>query len=404
MKLFFRKKQAAAVLFFLAIVLSFVAICIGGKADLQEIAEEWTEIDSAEDMLQWTQNTEATLADAILYRRQGIEAYGGIQKILDKHSYNGFSYIKAKDGNLYYGATAEGSYADLEEYTGNVRRLKEAVEKKGAKLIVVLPPAKLLYGVSDAEAYLPINNPNGRMDKFLTLMMKNDIFAIDMRLPMQASGEEDTALFFKTDHHWTPLAAFYATRELVEKVEEKYGDAWDAEGYYTDLRNYHIETYPQSMLGHSGRDTGILYSGLEDYTLLLPECSMRFTWTDHIKKTTQRGSFREVLLDMDKLTRKNFYQESANEVYLHEALRRDTIRNLSNPDGPKLAVIRDSYFSTMACFLAPMCSEIDMVRNKQSQNGLDYEAFIRESDADYVILEIYPYNLSAGSFDFFREK
>ena len=57
----------------------------------------------------------------------------------------------------------------------------------------------------------------------------------------------------------------------------------------------------------------------------------------------------------------------------------------------------------MAFFLAPMCSEIDMVWTRNTAD-IDLEDFIRESELEYVILEVYPYNLDEQSFDFFHEE
>lgn len=400
MKQFFWKKYCFATVFIgLMIVFSVLNFVYNfGKWEKMVYKEEHQTVD------EWIDCAEDVAEEEVLGRMCFIEAYGEIQKLLGKQEFNRFSFIKDTDGMMYYGSVYNSLGTDLEGYAENVRRMQDVVEAKGAKLIVVIPPAKVLYGVSEVNRAWPINDPNGRMDKFLNLLMEKEVFAVDMRPAMQKSGEPLKNLFFKTDHHWTPLAAFYAARELVKQVNVQYGDNWDPQGYYTDLSNYNTKLYEQCMLGSTGRNTGMRYSGLDDYLLLYPECDMEFTWINYEDDEEKSGSFTEAFLDMSKLHTTDLYHESANMVYLQEVVTHDKIENHSNENGPKLTVLRDSYFSPMACFLAPMCSEMDMIWEKRTQNDMDFEQFVRESDADYVILEIYPYDLTAESFDFFHEE
>ena len=402
MKQFFLKKYCFAAIF-LGFLFGFSALnLLYGAEEWKELGEELCQVEDISMLEVWTRDAEQEAGEEILGRIGFVEAYGSLQKILGKREFNRFSYIRDDDGMLYYGALMDSDNSDLEEYAANVRRMKEAVEQNGARFLVVVPPSKVLYGVSNVNREWPINDPNARTDKFLNLMMENGVTAVDMRQAMQRSGRGLDELFFKTDHHWTPLAALLGVKELTGQVSKLYGDDWDPDGYYTDLSNYHSQVYQQGMLGSSGRNTGIAYAGLDDYTLLWPECDMTFTWEDYEHDTSKTGSFTEALLDEKKLTPENLYEGSMNMVYLDEVVRRDRIINHSNPDGPKLTVLRDSYFSPMACFLAPMCSEIDMMWGRRSRNDMDFETFIRESEADYVILEIYPYDLTKESFDFFQ--
>lgn len=402
MKSFFYKKYFFAALFLILLLLFSGANVFFGWGEIEELGEAFEEVEHIGQLGAWIDEAEEEADEELFGREAFTEGYGWLQKLFGKKEFNHFTYIRDTDGMMYYGSLYQGSNHDLEQYVGNIRRLKRAVEAKGARLIVVLPPAKLLPGVNKADSKLLVSNPNARMDKFLNLMMQNDIFAVDLRTAMQKSGEKPEALFFRTDHQWTPLAAFYAVRELVGQVETEYGDNWDIEGYYTNLENYHSRVYEEAMLGSFGRGAGSIYSGREDFLLLWPECDMEFSWTDHKNKKEQKGSFEEAFFVSSALQEAVTGQKDINAVYLDKASDHDRIVNYSNEEGPRLAVLRDQYFSPMACFLAPMCSEIEMVWNKRSYNQIDYEAFVQESDADYVILEVYPYNLTGDSFDFFK--
>lgn len=403
MKSFLVKKYLFAALFLSGWLLFSAANWIVGAREWEGLWADLLQVRDVPGLESWIADAESDTSQELLGSEALIDTYGYVQKLLGKREFNNFSFIRDDDGMLYYGSTWPQDTEGLEEYARRVRRLKNAVESRGARLLVVLPPSKLLAGVSDVPRTWPINDPNVRMDKLLTLLYQNGVDAVDLRPTMQQSGRTLEELFFKTDHHWTPLAGFLAAREIVDQIRERFGDDWDPSGFYTDLDHYNACTYQECMLGSSGRDTGAVYSGLEDYTLLWPDFPTSFVWTDYERGETRRGDFTQSLLDGSELEVHSLYNSSINRVYLHEITDHDKIVNLNNPDGPKVKVLRDSYFSPTACFLAPMCSEIEMQWTRAEGDEYNMEAFVMEGDYDYLILEIYPYNYDEQSFDFFQE-
>lgn len=405
MKRFFVKKYIFAAFFLTGWLLFSIANFVVGADEWYSLFKNLSQVQNVNDLEEWIAEVEADTGEELLGNEKFIDTYGYVQKLLGKREFNNFSFIRDDDGMLYYGSTWPLSTDEIKEYAGRVRRMKEYVESKGAKLLVVLPPSKILAGVSDVPLSWPLNDPNTRMDELLTWLYQYDVETIDLRVKMKQSGNTLEELFFKTDHHWTPLAGFYAAQEIVDQVRIRFGDDWDSTGFYMDLQNYNSHTYRDCMLGSSGRNTGATYSGVEDYMLLWPNFSTDFTWISNNdgKTTVREGDFTESLLDGSQLEIDDWYNSSANRVYLHEITDQDKIINNNNSDGPKLKVLRDSYFSPTACFLAPMCSEIDMMWTRASIDQYNQEDFVREGEYDYLILEIYPYNLDERAFAFFQE-
>lgn len=401
---FYLKKYIFAACFLVFLLGFSIANAIAGEKALDDLLRELTRVGSVEDLNAWIQEAEDSAGGNVLNRMYFVESYGYVQKLLGKKEYNHFAFVKDTDGMLYYGSTAQSSTDDLQACADNIRRLNEYVEGRGAHLLVVIPPSKILPGKSQTDGFLPLNDPNRRVDTFLNLLQGYQVAAADLRIGLGKTPYTQEQLFFKTDHHWTPLAAFHGMAQIVETVRERFGDDWDPEGFYCNLENYHQYTYRQAMLGSSGRDTGTVYSGLDDYTMLWPRFDTAFTWTDYEHDDIHAGSFTQSLMDKNRLTVRDWFSGSVNQVYLNEVSEHDRIVNLTRTDGPKLAVLRDSYFSPVACFLAPMCSELDMVWGKSTCNDMDFDAFIRENTYDYLIVEVYPYNLEEASFAFFREE
>lgn len=405
MKRFFVKKYIFAALFLVGWLTFSVANFILGNETWFGLLGDLKKVRSEKELQEWVDDVEAETSEGLLGSEKLIDIYGYVQKLFAKREFNSFSVIRDEDGMLYYGSTWPLEVDDLKEYADRVDRLQEYVEERGAKLLVVLPPSKVLIGVSDVPRTWPVNDPNARMDKLVTLLEQRDVDTVDLRITMQNTREPLERLFFKTDHHWTPLAGFYAAQEIVNQIKVRFGDDWDPSGTYTSLENYNSYTYEDCMLGSNGRNTGIVYSGKEDYTLLWPKFATDFTWTVYEGGEIEErsGDFTESLLDMSALEIDDWYESSANRVYLGEVNDHDKIVNNYRPSAPKVKVLRDSYFSSTASFLAPMCSEIEMMWTRAESEECDSEAFVKEGDYDYLILEIYPYNYDDKSFDFFRE-
>lgn len=403
MRRYFLKKYVFAFVFLGCLLVFSVVNFIHSADNWHELFADLLKIRSVAELEAWIANVDTEANETMLGRENFIETYGYTQKLLGKREFNSFSDIKDDDGMLYYGSTWDKGTDDLAEYAVRIHRLNDYVENRGAKLLVVLPPSKILPNLSTVNRAWPINDPNPRMDRLLNLLQQYGVASLDLRSTMLDSGKSLEDLFFKTDHHWTPLAAFYSVQRVVDVISEYFGDDWDPDNFYTDLNNYNCYTYQDCMLGSNGRDNGVVYSGVEDYTILWPKFPTSFTWINYEKKNEPReGDFTQALLNVEELSISSWYGSSANRVYLQEIVNHDGIINHDNKDGPKLKVLRDSYFSAMACFLAPMCSEIEM---QWTRAGGDYdsEAFVREGEYDYLILEVYPYNLDHKSFNFFLE-
>lgn len=401
MKNFFLKKYITGAVFILSLLLFSITNAVCGRETMEELLKELFQVENTAELKVWIDDVEMEVNEEIQGRMMFIETYGYMQKLLGKREFNNFAFIKGDDGMLYYGSLFQGPTDDLEEYAKRVRRLNDYVESRGAKLIVLLPPSKILDGITDVNLSWPLNNPNYRMDKFLSLLQQNGVTAMDLRNNLKNSGLALEEMFLKTDHHWTPRAGFTAVQGLVELVRERYQDDWDPEGFYCSPDNYHSRTFEKCMLGSTGRNTGAVYSGLDDYTLLWPEFETEFTWEDYEHEDSSHGDFTHSLLDLSCLDADSLYVNSINRVYINEIVDKDRITNHKNPEGPRIKALRDSYFSPMACFLAPMCSEIDMMWGRGGDSPEEYEEFIEAGNYDYFILEVYPYNLDDKSFQFF---
>lgn len=332
-----------------------------------------------------------------------VEVYGIAQRLMDKREYRNFSFVRGGNDMLYYGAVMANENDSLMEYAVRTGRAARCAGRQGAKTIFIMPPSKVLYGVMGEDRELPVNDPNAMQDELLLYMQQNQVATLDLRTALTESGMTHEEMFYRTDHSWTSEAAFIAAGALADKIRKDFGDDWDPEDYYLDRANYTADTYRQGTIGAIGRETGLAYAGKEDYTVLYPKFETHMKWYDLESGERKAGSFYDVFVDLES-SRADAYSNPGSSIYLEGVVNQDRIVNEDNPEGPRVLCLRDSYMSPVACFLAPMCSQIDMVWARSDRNGLDYEEMIREGEYDYLFIEVYPYNVADRAFAYFENQ
>lgn len=159
-------------------------------------------------------------------------------------------------------------------------------------------------------------------------------------------------------------------------------------------------------MGSLGRRTGAVFAGVDDFTAYWPkftgdfyrDCSAEDDEMDH-----SSGSFERAFMNPEVLKGKvDLYSISQYILYLDEIRTYEKLVNNDNPDGSRIFMVRDSYFSPVMAFMMPMCREIDAIWALEETNDFDIETYIRKNEFDYIIIEVYPYNINDAAFNFFK--
>ena len=125
---------------------------------------------------------------------------------------------------------------------------------------------------------------------------------LDLRESLKDDNLSYEETYYKTDHHWSPLAAFAGFRDTVDWLNFQWNAGLDPAGNFRDLSQYETKNFPGLMLGSQGRDAGVVYSGgTEDYQVYYPKSGGDFTWIhgepDHLEK--EEGAFVPTLLQLE---------------------------------------------------------------------------------------------------------
>ena len=391
------KKRITAVLFLLFI---FIYGGFNVKKEIpilvEKIKEEKKEKVSASEMIS---DIEHTIDENVYARYTFIDAYGYIQKVLDKKEENAFEVVKDEQGKLHY-TYFTGETNPTKKLSGRMKNLKDSIEDEDCKLIYLMPMDKYVEGYTTYATGIPYSMVNETADQFLGELEEADVDYIDFRDYLKDSGLDMQNVFFDTDHHWKIETVYWASNVFFEQLQEKYGENIPKEDYYADINNYNQITYEDCFLGSQGRKTGRYYAGADDFTLIYPKFKTDYVLESSIMDDMKlTGRFEEALLatpvfrQTDTPYDTDLYMSYmyGNQAYAH-------IENLDNTDGLNICFIKDSYAVPFAAFSSLRCHHVYLLDPRYYEGSM--EDFINEHDLDYVVVMFSPEDLSEEFFTF----
>jgi len=154
---------------------------------------------------------ETYVNEQIPFRSQWILAKAVLQKVMLRQENN--DIITGKNGYLFEKKLSAGV-----QFTENIENIIDFVEKydnKKASITVALAPNS--YGV--LVQYLPKGMPNVNQEKELGTFFAEDLYGKCSVLDLQKTLAEhaDEYIYYRTDHHWTTLGAYYAYKKYCEE-------------------------------------------------------------------------------------------------------------------------------------------------------------------------------------------
>ncbi len=308
-----------------------------------------------------------------------VEYYGLAAKLLGQPKLN--EVVKLKNGYLS-GVEELVPEENLKNNADNLLKLQQYLEGRGSTLLYVQTPYKINKFDNELPAGIE-DYSNQNIDTFMNYLTENGVNTIDIRQTMYEDGMNQYDYFFRTDHHWTPEAGFYAYGKIVDYVEKKLGI--DVDEQVKSLENYQIDNYKDWHLGTNGQRTGIYYGGIDDFQLISPLFDTQLINMD----TQVSGSYHEILIEDAVL------KEESRAVY-DIAYGNSIGHYFHNPNAAndaRVIVVSDSMGKVVAPFLILAYQDVyttgyDLTTQK-----------IEEFNPDIVIYVTYPANIGGDSFN-----
>ena len=289
------------------------------------------------------------LIDIYAFRQSPIPAFVIIGK-------NNWLYNTGHEIDVYRG-TNRFTKDQLKRLQERLLAKKEFIKSHKATMIFVIAPLK--YSVY--PEYLPLNlnriNRESRTDQFVKALEDAGIIYVDLRKVLIQAKNDTMPLFYKGDNHWNHQGAFIAYQAVLSKIREYFSGT----GAPLTNADYKITAHYTSRGNLS--DMLFMKEGCGDYKYHYQRISVNKTVTDTHNVYTPPKYFR--------------IKEDYEERYSN-----------SDPQSPKILIIRDSFGDHITWFLKEHFRETVSIFDAWEYK-LNPEIIIREKPdiVMYIVLE-----------------
>ena len=301
----------------------------------------------------YTSKFETYTTDQFTFRDEWITLKAASELALGKQANNDVHLCE--NGTLIEGfKRPENSVLD-----SNMSALNTLVGNTDAKAYFALIPDKSdLY-----SSLLPKNVPNDSEKEVIDYCYgQSNATNVDMYSALSAHTDE--YIFYRTDHHWTSLGAYYGLSALAESM----GLPCPALDSYTDRHVVSEEFY-----GTTWSSSG--FSWVDPDTM---EIFVNAPESLKVTSYPQGSPVEGKLYDFSFLEKKDKYSMfMGGNCPMH-------VIETGNEDKPSLLILRDSYTDSLIPFLLDDFSEIHVLDLRYYRASL--KAYIEQNDFDNVLV------------------
>lgn len=268
---------------------------------------------------------------------------------------------KKENNGVYFGSEdtliARFDEPDWKQVDKNLSYVEDFAEHASIPVYFSLIPSKVTVW---AER-LPDNAPNGDETAVIQAGAERNTNWVDMQSALMAHADE--SIYYRTDHHWTSLGAYYGYSALMEAMNIQ----------PVSLSDYEKTTVSDRFYGTTYSSSGVRWVKPDSIDIYVPDDGITVT-SYATGSPEESGLYVKSFLDV-----KDKYS-----MFLGGNTPLSIIKT-GLTDAPKILIIRDSYTDSMVPFLTAHFSEIHLVdlRYFNSFRAADY---IKQNNIDVAVV------------------
>ncbi len=313
----------------------------------------------------YMEDAEEYVSDHIVLREKWVALHALAEWLTGKQQ-NGGTYFAA-DGSLI-NQVPEPDEEDFAAKVSDLNRFAETVEVP--LYIGLIPTAASVWNDK-----LPAGAPTADEQAWIQRLYEQiDMESIDIAAYLQAHADEP--IYYRTDHHWTSLGAFYGADAIFEQMDLS----------ALTLSDYSSIEVSDCFCGTTWSSACAWWVEPDNMEIYVPENGIEVI--SNFTGKEEAGS----LYNPEKLQTKNKYAYFLGGNQPLCVLR-------SENDGPRLLVIRDSYSDCLAPFLSRRFSEVHLFDLRYNRSNV--QSYIEDNQIDAVLV-LYSFSGFLDANQFFQ--
>lgn len=321
------------------------------------------------------ENIETQFTNQMLYKTKFFNLHGLVVKALDMKGFYSNSDIFVSEGNYIISSDPQ---ADTDYEFEQITSFYEFLKENGIQLLYVNQPVKYMDDSIMLDEFGVKSYSNRNADLLLKRIEEAGIPYLDLREKIKEDNIDIRDLFYRTDHHWTTKAGFWATRQIARSMNDQLGYDIDLELY--DISRYEVKEWKNCWLGEQGKKISKTYIGLDDYTEIKPAFKTNYTFTDSEGRKTD-GSFDAFIDESRYSPETDVYQsDSWHYSYLTKKCVNHDVKN------GKVLMLADSYSQVTEPFLSLGVNEIDSIVLRDQSSWFRIRQYILDNQYDTVLI------------------
>ena len=246
---------------------------------------------------------------------------------------------------------------DMDQLEQNLSYVDDLTANLSVPVYFGLIPSSAAIWADRLPDGAPTADEKGIIDR---LSYETGAQSVDLYAALDAHKSED--IYYRTDHHWTSLGAYYGANALLEEMGLP----------ALKLEDYTRTTVSDSFYGTTFSTSGVRWVRPDRIDTYVPEDGL--TVTGYPNGTAQPGSLYvpEKLAEKDKYS---FFLGGNQPLCVIQTQQKDA---------PKVLLVRDSYSDSLAPFLTERFSEIHLFDLRYNLTSV--KSYVEEHDIDAVVV------------------
>ena len=244
---------------------------------------------------------------------------------------------------------------DMDKLNKNIQHLNKLVSSTDLPVYFGLIPS----AASIWSDRLPAGAPTADEQAIINdLYSRTDAVTVDLSSLLAEHAYED--IYYRTDHHWTSLGAYYGYAALMNAMGLN----------PVSLSDYEKNTVSEEFYGTIFSSSGVRWVSPDVIDIYVPEAGVEVT-----SYFTDKAEPGELYVE-------KFLSEKDKYSYFLGGNQPLCIIKGQNTDAPKLLLVRDSYADSLAPFLSDSFSEVHLFDLRYNRTSLS--SYIEENGIDQV--------------------